>query len=128
MKQRFSVIPLVSVDLNSSNLLAGRNNYPPCSPTYETNDLFNRAKYGLDEEQNYTMTNGNMTVTSAASVSKGDIELLENKISVLEKQISKIKNKHVKVLSDCSATQISRASHPMPTADANHEFNVVLNK
>ena len=29
--------------------------------------------------------NGNMTVTSAASVSKDDIELLENKISVLEK-------------------------------------------
>lgn len=44
--------------------------------------------------------NGFMTVTSAASVSKGDIELLENKISVLEKQISKIKKKHVKVLSD----------------------------
>ena len=46
--------------------------------------------------------NGFMTVTSTASVSKGDIELLENKISVLSKQISKIKTKHVKVLSDCS--------------------------
>ena len=35
--------------------------------------------------------NGFMTNTSAASVSKGDIEHLENKISILEKQISKIK-------------------------------------
>jgi len=74
------------------------------------------------------MTTGNMTVTSAASVSKGDIELLENKISVLEKQISKIKNKHGKVLSDCSASQFSRASHPMPTADVNHEFAIVLDE
>ena len=31
---------------------------------------------------------------SVASVSKGDIEHLENKIKVLEKQISKIKHKH----------------------------------
>ena len=31
-----------------------------------------------------------LTVNSAASVSKGDIEQLENKIKVLEKQISRI--------------------------------------
>ena len=62
--------------------------------------------------------NGNMTVTSAASVSKGDIELLENKISVLEKQISKIKKNHVKVISDCSNQKMQkRASRPTPTAD-----------
>ena len=64
--------------------------------------------------------NGFMTVTSAASVSKGDIELLENKISIIEKQISKIKKKHVKVLSDCSnqeQQEHGRASNPMPTAD-----------
>ena len=79
------------------------------------------------DEQNGTMTNEDMTVTSVASVSKGDIELLENKISVLEKQISKIKKKHVKVLSDCSANQIStdlRASRPMPPADSNNDFSV----
>ena len=65
-----------------------------------------------------------MTVTSAASVSKGDIELLENKIQVLEKQISKIKKKHTEVLSDCSnPSKQERASYPMPTADiANNEF------
>ena len=37
-----------------------------------------------DDQYNASM-NGFMTVTSTASVSKGDIELLENKISILEK-------------------------------------------
>jgi chaperonin cofactor prefoldin len=40
---------------------------------------------------------------SSASVSKNDIELLENKIQVLEKQISKIKHKHEQVITDNSS-------------------------
>ena len=42
------------------------------------------ANIEKDDQNNLTM-NEFMTVTSAASVSKNDIELLENKISVLEK-------------------------------------------
>ena len=42
---------------------------------------------------------------SSASVSKNDIELLENKIQVLEKQISKIKHKHEQVITDNSSQQ-----------------------
>ena len=39
----------------------------------------------MEDQYNNASMNGFMTVTSTASVSKGDIELLENKISVLEK-------------------------------------------
>ena len=41
--------------------------------------------------------------STPVSVSKDDIELLENKILVLESQISKIKKKHMSVLSSGSS-------------------------
>ena len=79
--------------------------FPPQSPpNCETNATVNMGQ-GLQliacqnshhpaethESHQKDEMNGFMTNTSAASVSKGDIEHLENKISILEKQISKIK-------------------------------------
>ena len=47
--------------------------------------------------------------TTQGSVSKGDIEMLENKIQVLNNQITKIKTKHLQVVSDTSEARNSMA-------------------
>ena len=94
-KQRSMLIPLVSLDLNKGLEAISEkavHSLPPRSPTCGTNlgkAMLARGPSEMDDQNN--AMNGFMTVTSVSSVSKGDIELLENKISVLEKQISKIK-------------------------------------
>ena len=94
-KQRSMLIPLVSLDLNKGLEAISEkavHSLPPRSPKCGTNlgkAVLARGPSETDDQNN--AMNGFMTVTSVSSVSKGDIELLENKISVLEKQISKIK-------------------------------------
>ena len=91
IKQRSVLVPLVSLDLNrglenSATMVNDKLHamMPLQSPTKCGRVPTLPIEVDDQNDQNLTM-NGFMTVTSAASVSKGDIELLENKISVLEK-------------------------------------------
>lgn len=59
-----------------------------------------------------------MSAMSQSSVSKHDIELLENKISVLQKQISSISKKHTVVANDNSAQNLKLKSSQKQHWDA----------
>ena len=77
-----------------------------------------------DENANSCLQNDFLTVTSNASVSKGDIELLENKIKVLEKQISKIKKTHTAGDMSCSGQSMNYRASNLPQLGANVKVNV----
>ena len=71
-----------------------------CERTPERNN--NEDTTGVETDQG-------KNETTLGSVSKGDIEMLENKIQILNKQITKIKTKHLQVVSDTSEARNSLA-------------------
>ena len=68
-----------------------------------------RTPERTNEDTTGVETDNGKNEATLGSVSKGDIEMLENKIQVLNKQITKIKTKHLQVVSDTSEARNSLA-------------------